>query len=89
MKFNGTVFIIFLFSVIYSQNKQSGIKLITAIKTNISPEIDGNIIDDPVWQKINPVTGFTQKTPDEGEPATEKTIVKIAIAKDYFYLAAV
>ena len=89
MKFNGTVFIIFLFSVIYSQNKQSGIKLITAIKTNISPEIDGNIIDDPVWQKINPVTGFTQKTPDEGEPATEKTIVKIAIAKDYLYLAAV
>jgi len=89
MKANILVFMILLNNFVFSQNIYSNEKSIIAIETDYLPEIDGNVIDDPVWKSIDPAIGFTQQTPDEGKPATEKTIVKIAFAKDYFYLSAV
>jgi hypothetical protein len=37
-----------------------------------TPEIDGRL-DEAVWALAEPILGFVQRDPDEGEPATERT----------------
>jgi hypothetical protein len=41
------------------------------------PDIDG-VLDDRVWQTVAPLTDFVQAEPQQGEPATERTEVRIA-----------
>ena len=54
-----------------------------------APTIDGQVLDDPVWTAIEPVTGFTQTTPNEGQPASERTEVRIAYSADTLYFGVV
>ena len=54
-----------------------------------APIIDGQVLDDPVWTAIAPVAGFTQTTPDEGQPASERTEVRIAYSADTLYFGIV
>ena len=54
-----------------------------------APTIDGQVLDDPIWAAIAPVTGFTQTTPDEGQPASERTEVRIAYSADTLYFGVV
>jgi hypothetical protein len=49
--------------------------------------IDGRL-DEAAWARAVPVTGFTQVTPDEGEPATERTEVRILYDHDAIYVGA-
>ena len=46
------------------------------------PLLDGQILGDPTWMAIEPVIGFTQTTPEEGQPASERTEVRIAYSTD-------
>jgi hypothetical protein len=41
-----------------------------------TPEIDGKL-DDAAWVLADPITEFTQRDPDEGQPATERTEVRV------------
>lgn len=43
----------------------------------IRPQIDG-VLDDSVWQQAPIFTGFVQREPEEGQPASEKTTVQLA-----------
>ena len=52
-----------------------------------SPRIDGRL-DDPVWSLARPVTGFTQREPLDGQPATESTVVRVAYDNDAIYIGA-
>ena len=53
-------------------------RIMTAVRVNSNrPQIDG-ILDDEVWRDAPIATGFVQKDPDHGEPATEKTTVQVA-----------
>ncbi len=49
--------------------------------------VDG-VLDDPIWVGVEAVSGFVQAEPDEGHPATEQTVVRIAFDPDYLYVAA-
>ena len=62
---------------------------INAMKAEILPNIDGRVVDDPAWKNINSATGFIQQSPDEGQPATERTEVKIMFSNDNLYVAAI
>ena len=53
------------------------------------PTIDGDVINDPAWENILPLTKFTQKSPDEGELSSEKTSVKIMYSNKIFYVSVV
>lgn len=54
----------------------------------VSPvHIDGRL-DDAAWQQVPEITGFLQRDPDEGKPATQKTIVRLAYDNDALYVAA-
>lgn len=59
---------------------------VTAVFAENSPYIDGEL-DDEVWQGITPITEFTQVWPDDGEPASENTEVRIAYDRDNLYFA--
>ncbi|MCZ6916326.1 MAG: carbohydrate binding family 9 domain-containing protein [Gemmatimonadetes bacterium] len=51
-------------------------------------DLDGRI-DEPFWRRITPATGFLQRDPDEGAPATEDTEVYVAYDENNFYLGVV
>src|SRR5689334_19410411 len=47
-----------------------------ATRTTRPPDIDGHL-NEEAWATATPVSGFTQRDPDEGKPATEDTEVRI------------
>lgn len=62
-------------------------KAIQALKTSLVPKIDGNI-EDPAWKNLPVITGFVQNYPATGEPASQKTVVKIIYDNTAIYVAA-
>ena len=76
--------IIFLFSsIIYSFPNSD--RFTKAYQAESAPIIDGDVLNDPAWESIPAITTFTQKTPDEGEPISERTVVKIMYSEKYFF----
>jgi len=61
---------------------------VTAVR--IAPgavRVDGKL-DEPVWATAEPATGFTQQSPRDGDPATERTEVRLAYDDDAVYVGA-
>jgi Domain of unknown function (DUF5916) len=63
----------------------SGPGVITATRVEDGPVLDG-ILDDKAWKLALPVTNFTQRDPDEGEPPTEQTEVRIVYDNRALYI---
>jgi hypothetical protein len=59
-----------------------------AVRASGSIEIDGDP-SEAAWSAATPVTRFTQIDPDEGEPATERTEVRILYDDEALYVGAV
>ena len=59
-----------------------------AVRVERSPRLDGTL-DDPIWQQAVPITDFRQKEPYEGQPATEKTEVRILYTRTEVYFGVV
>ena len=55
-----------------------------AVRADRAPKLDGSL-DDPLWQSANTVADFRQREPNEGEPATEKTEVRILYTHNAVY----
>ncbi|HYK81264.1 MAG TPA: carbohydrate binding family 9 domain-containing protein, partial [Micropepsaceae bacterium] len=57
-----------------------------AVRIDISeaPIIDGDL-SDPVWAKAGVIDKFTQKSPNPGEPATERTVLRILYDQNNLY----
>ncbi len=51
------------------------------------PRLDG-VLDDPVWATATPVTGFRRDVPSDGEPAAERTTVRVAYTTSALYVGA-
>ncbi len=60
---------------------------VAAQSTPLPPRIDG-LLDDPAWQQATPLTRFTQSIPNEGEPVTERTEVRVLYDESKLYVAA-
>ena len=50
------------------------------------PVIDG-ILDEPAWANAAVIENFTQQEPNEGQPATERTIVRLMYDSESLYIA--
>jgi hypothetical protein len=61
----------------------------TASRVTEAPTIDGDILNDPAWAQAAPITGFTQEQPNEGEPVSERTEVRIIFTNDTLYIGAI
>jgi len=88
-----SLFIIFFFSfqsTTYSQ--ENFIKVRPEVKINYienDPIIDGNVINDKIWNSIFPITSMTQVTPNFGEPSSEKTEIRLAYTDRNLYISVV
>jgi hypothetical protein len=74
---------LFLFSFLTSQNVTS------AVKATSNPVMDGDVLNDLAWNDVPAVTTFIQKTPDEGDSVSEKTVVKVMYSDKIFYVSVV
>ena len=55
-----------------------------AVRIETPPQVDG-VLDEPFWADILPVTGFKQRDPVDGAPASERTEVRIAFDDNALY----
>tara|TARA_B100000767_G_C19767979_1_gene538577 strand:- start:1443 stop:3671 length:2229 start_codon:yes stop_codon:yes gene_type:complete len=53
------------------------------------PILDGNILSDPSWVKIKPITNLKQARPFYGSPASEKTEIRIAFTNKTLYVGVI
>ena len=65
------------------------IKQVAASAVEDAPILDGDVLGDAAWRVANPATGFRQTAPDEGEPASERTEVRIVYTRDAIYFGVV
>ena len=63
-------------------------KVVRAIRVEESPVLDGNL-DELLWRQVPVISDFLQRDPREGEPATEKTEVKIIYTDTAIYFGVV
>ena len=61
---------------IRSSDPQQATRVAEAVSVDRGPKLDGTLTD-PLWQLAKPITDFRQQEPYEGQPATEKTEVRI------------
>ena len=60
--------------------------VLTAAKlTGTPPQIDGKL-DEDTWKHAPVATGFVQLLPDEGKPATERSVVRALYGDDALYV---
>jgi hypothetical protein len=62
---------------------------LTAVAVPQAPTVDGDVLGDPAWQQATPVTAFWQEQPDEGQPASEATEVRVVYTADTLYVGVV
>jgi hypothetical protein len=55
-----------------------------AVRVDRAPKLDGTLAD-PVWLQATPITDFRQHEPYEGQPATERTEVRILYSRNAVY----
>lgn len=60
---------------------------ISAVAADGPVRVDG-VLDEEVWSRAVPVGGFVQAEPQDGQPATEKTEVRVAFDGDHLYIGA-
>jgi hypothetical protein len=59
-----------------SQQDNAASRRIQALRVREEIKIDG-LLNEPAWSFSQPATNFLQEQPNEGEPASEKTEVRV------------
>ena len=72
---------------VYSQEPVANTKVVNAVYIESEISIDGSLTE-PAWATAQPATGFTQRDPSEGEPATEWTEVRVLYDDENIYISA-
>ncbi|HTY36322.1 MAG TPA: DUF5916 domain-containing protein, partial [Bacteroidota bacterium] len=73
-----------MFMALFAAAAGSNPKAARAVRTPVPPSIDGKL-DEPQWKLAPPETEFTQQDPNEGEPASERTEIRILYDDDAIY----
>jgi hypothetical protein len=58
---------------------------VRAAQTSEAPSIDG-VLDEIAWQAAEIVDSFTQQEPHEGQPATDRTEVRVLYDRGHLYI---
>jgi hypothetical protein len=53
-----------------------------------APTLDGRI-DDAAWRNVPPMAGFTQQEPNDGQPASEETEVRVLLDRRNLYVGII
>lgn len=65
-------------------NPEPAIHIAQAVRPDRPPRLDGTL-DDPTWQQASAITDFKQREPYEGQPATERTEVRVLYTRNEVY----
>ena len=86
---------LFLSSPLHAQNSEAGSAngdsrgtmptIATAAEVTDAPVIDGRP-DEAVWRQAGVMTGFTQRVPFDGQPASERTEVRVIFDDEALYV---
>ena len=68
---------------------EAEVPLAVAAYGEAAPTLDGDVLGDPAWAEAQPITGFWQTTPDEGQAASERTEVRILYTDRALYVGVV
>src|SRR6266481_639903 len=87
-----SVFLIFVYPAIgnageasaHNAKNQTTGQSAEAVRVDQAPKLDGTL-DDPLWQSAKAISDFRQQEPNEGEPATERTEVRILYTRHAVY----
>ncbi|WP_190808770.1 DUF5916 domain-containing protein [Flagellimonas sp. S3867] len=61
----------------------------TATELAQGPKVDGDILNDPIWQSVPPIGNLVQLRPNYGQAVSEKTEIRIAYTSNTFYVSVV
>ncbi|HEX8410156.1 MAG TPA: DUF5916 domain-containing protein [Thermoanaerobaculia bacterium] len=75
-----------LFSIVAQEAKPR--PTFRAVRAEKAPVVDADL-SDAAWANAPEMTGFTQRDPNEGQPATQQTRIKAAYTEEAIYFAAV
>jgi len=64
-------------------------RALEAVRFEVSPTIDGDVLSDAAWESVAPASGFVQTTPNEGQAASERTEVRLGFSDDTLYVGVV
>lgn len=64
-----------------------GAPVARSARITAAPTIDGRL-EDSVWQRAAPITGFVQRQPSEGTPISERTEVRVLTDGEAIYIGA-
>jgi Domain of unknown function (DUF5916)/Carbohydrate family 9 binding domain-like len=59
--------------------------VLRAVMVSTTVALDGRL-DEPFWAEADSIDGFRQREPDEGTPATERTVVRVAVDGTALYI---
>ncbi len=62
---------------------------IRATRFDQPPTVDGDVLDDEAWRGVQAAGSFRQSQPFEGEPATERTEVRIGFDDSMLYIGVI
>ena len=62
---------------------------VSAVPIANDPIIDGDVMNDAVWQNIKPFGNLSQAQPNFGQAASEKTEIRVAYTAQTFYVSVV
>ena len=68
-------------------SENDGARTMQAYRLTEVPKIDGRV--DEAWMDLEPATGFIQQLPDAGQPASERTEVRIGFTDKALYIAVI
>ena len=66
--------------VLFAQSRPE----VKAIRTDSAIKIDG-LLDELIWENIQPITQFIQRLPQDGAQPTEKSEMRIIYDDNYLY----
>src|SRR5262245_42771368 len=58
---------------------------VTAVRVKEAPVIDGHLTE-AIWSLAEPFTAFTQRDPNEGQPVSERTEMRVLYDEDALYI---
>ncbi|MGB3861232.1 MAG: DUF5916 domain-containing protein [Candidatus Aminicenantaceae bacterium] len=73
-------------SLLFSQQPEE--REVRAVRVVGPITVDGKL-DEPAWQKAGVIDNLTQREPQEGEPITESTVIRILYDDEYLYFGVV
>jgi hypothetical protein len=79
-----SLLLVLAFGIIFASAHSQEVPAVRAVRVKTAPRMDG-LLNDPVWQLAQPATGFLQRDPMDGSPATAASEVRVLYDEEALY----